>query len=107
MHAARHNEDGGGEGRSARLTVAGSAGSVTRARPGSCERRSVSRIQIEAATKRFGAVTAVDDITLDIAHSEFLVLLGPRSSQTPRRARTAQAGRGADGELLAAPPVLG
>jgi multiple sugar transport system ATP-binding protein len=37
----------------------------------------VSRIRIEAATKRFGGVTAVDEVTLDIAHGEFLVLLGP------------------------------
>ncbi|MBW0116042.1 ABC transporter ATP-binding protein [Pseudonocardia abyssalis] len=37
----------------------------------------MSRIRIEAATKRFGGVTAVDEVTLDVAHGEFLVLLGP------------------------------
>jgi multiple sugar transport system ATP-binding protein len=37
----------------------------------------VSRIQVEGAAKRFGAVTAVDGISLDIADGEFLVLLGP------------------------------
>ncbi|TCO54730.1 ABC transporter ATP-binding protein [Actinocrispum wychmicini] len=37
----------------------------------------MSRIQIDAATKTFGAVTAVDAVTLDVRHGEFLVLLGP------------------------------
>ena len=37
----------------------------------------MSRIRIEAASKRFGAVTAVDEVTLDIGDGEFLVLLGP------------------------------
>ncbi|KAA2261427.1 ABC transporter ATP-binding protein [Solihabitans fulvus] len=37
----------------------------------------MSRIQIESASKRFGEVTAVDRICLDIEHGEFLVLLGP------------------------------
>ena len=37
----------------------------------------MSRIQLEGATKRFGSVTAVDQVTLDIADGEFLVLLGP------------------------------
>ena len=37
----------------------------------------MSRIQLEGATKRFGGVTAVDEVTLDIADGEFLVLLGP------------------------------
>jgi multiple sugar transport system ATP-binding protein len=37
----------------------------------------VSRIRIEGATKRFGAVTAVDEVTLDVGDGEFLVLLGP------------------------------
>jgi multiple sugar transport system ATP-binding protein len=41
------------------------------------ERNSVSRIRIEAASKRFGKVTAVDQVTLDIGHGDFLVLLGP------------------------------
>ncbi|WP_414941715.1 ABC transporter ATP-binding protein [Amycolatopsis sp. cmx-11-51] len=37
----------------------------------------MSRIQIEAATKRFGPVTAVDAVSLDVADGDFLVLLGP------------------------------
>ncbi|MEU5695127.1 ABC transporter ATP-binding protein [Actinosynnema sp. NPDC020468] len=37
----------------------------------------MSRIQIDAATKRFGAVTAVDQVSIDISHGDFLVLLGP------------------------------
>ncbi|MEU6148768.1 ABC transporter ATP-binding protein [Actinosynnema sp. NPDC047251] len=37
----------------------------------------MSRIQIDGATKRFGAVTAVDEVTLDVSHGDFLVLLGP------------------------------
>src|SRR3954447_5888743 len=34
-------------------------------------------IALEQVTKAFGAVTAVDDITLEIADGEFLVLVGP------------------------------
>ncbi|MCF7548554.1 ABC transporter ATP-binding protein [Pseudonocardia sp. WMMC193] len=37
----------------------------------------MSRIQIEGLTRRFGDVTAVDGISLDVADGEFLVLLGP------------------------------
>ncbi|NIJ11876.1 multiple sugar transport system ATP-binding protein [Saccharomonospora amisosensis] len=37
----------------------------------------MSRIRLQGLTRRFGAVTAVDDIELDIADGEFLVLLGP------------------------------
>ncbi|WP_307831801.1 ABC transporter ATP-binding protein [Prauserella cavernicola] len=37
----------------------------------------MSRIQLRGLTRRFGAVTAVDDVWLDIADGEFLVLLGP------------------------------
>ncbi|ODU07553.1 MAG: ABC transporter [Pseudonocardia sp. SCN 72-86] len=37
----------------------------------------MSRIQIEGLTRRFGEVTAVDRIGLDVADGEFLVLLGP------------------------------
>ncbi|TKG70611.1 ABC transporter ATP-binding protein [Prauserella endophytica] len=37
----------------------------------------MSRIQLQGLTRRFGAVTAVDDIGLDVADGEFLVLLGP------------------------------
>ncbi len=34
-------------------------------------------ISIRGVTKRFGDVTAVDDITIDIREGEFLTLLGP------------------------------
>jgi multiple sugar transport system ATP-binding protein len=37
----------------------------------------VSRIRLEGLTKRFGPTTAVDRVTLDVGHGEFLVLLGP------------------------------
>jgi multiple sugar transport system ATP-binding protein len=37
----------------------------------------VSRVTLEGVTKRFGDVVAVDDLTLEIADQEFLVLLGP------------------------------
>jgi multiple sugar transport system ATP-binding protein len=38
---------------------------------------SVGRVAIRGVTKRFGDVTAVDDLTLEVADEEFLVLLGP------------------------------
>src|SRR3569833_1008780 len=34
-------------------------------------------VRFEAVSKRFGALTAVDDVTLDIAEGEFFALLGP------------------------------
>ena len=34
-------------------------------------------VQFERVSKRFGATTAVDALSLDIAHSEFFALLGP------------------------------
>jgi multiple sugar transport system ATP-binding protein len=37
----------------------------------------VGRVAIRGVTKRFGDVTAVDDLTLEVADEEFLVLLGP------------------------------
>src|SRR6188472_4601466 len=37
----------------------------------------VGRIEILALTKRFGEVTAVDNISVDIAGGEFFSLLGP------------------------------
>ena len=37
----------------------------------------VSRIQIEAVSRTFDAVTAVDGVSLDVPDGEFLVLLGP------------------------------
>ena len=37
----------------------------------------MSSVTFTGVTKRFGRVTAVDDLTLDIADGEFMVLLGP------------------------------
>ncbi|WP_433559436.1 ABC transporter ATP-binding protein [Pseudonocardia xinjiangensis] len=37
----------------------------------------MSRIQIEGLTRRFGSVTAVDHVDLDVPDGDFLVLLGP------------------------------
>ena len=37
----------------------------------------MGRVAIRGVSKRFGDVTAVDDLTLDVADEEFLVLLGP------------------------------
>jgi multiple sugar transport system ATP-binding protein len=37
----------------------------------------MGRVGFRGVTKRFGEVTALDDLTLDIADREFLVLLGP------------------------------
>jgi multiple sugar transport system ATP-binding protein len=37
----------------------------------------VGRVAVKGVTKRFADVTAVDDLTLEVADEEFLVLLGP------------------------------
>jgi ABC-type sugar transport system ATPase subunit len=37
----------------------------------------MARIRLERVTKRFGAVTALDDVSLDIADGEFFAILGP------------------------------
>ncbi|MBB5139187.1 multiple sugar transport system ATP-binding protein [Thermocatellispora tengchongensis] len=37
----------------------------------------MSRIRLQRLTRRFGSVTAVDAVSLDVADGEFLVLLGP------------------------------
>jgi multiple sugar transport system ATP-binding protein len=37
----------------------------------------MSRVALDSVSKRFGDVMAVDDLTLEIADKEFLVLLGP------------------------------
>ena len=34
-------------------------------------------IEIEGATKRFGDVVALDDVSIDIGENEFFALLGP------------------------------
>ena len=40
----------------------------------------MAQLEILNLTKRFGPVTAVDDMTLDIADGEFFVLLGPNGA---------------------------
>jgi len=58
----------------------------------------MAHLELLGLTKRFGAVTAVDDLTLDIADREFLVLLGPSGAGKTTTLRcaagleTAQAG---------------
>jgi ABC-type sugar transport system ATPase subunit len=37
-------------------------------------------VRFDAVTKRFGGVTALSDLTLDIEHGEFVVLVGPSGS---------------------------
>ncbi|MCT2581819.1 ABC transporter ATP-binding protein [Actinophytocola gossypii] len=37
----------------------------------------MSRVRLQGLTRRFGSVTAVDDVWLDVADGELLVLLGP------------------------------
>src|SRR4051812_548547 len=37
----------------------------------------MGRVVLDHVSKRFGDVTAVDDLSLDVANEEFLVLLGP------------------------------
>src|SRR5262245_17666871 len=39
--------------------------------------RTMARLQLTGITKSYGAFKAVDDISLEIADGEFLVLLGP------------------------------
>ena len=37
----------------------------------------MARVRLDAVSKRFGTVTAMDDVTLDIADGEFFAILGP------------------------------
>jgi multiple sugar transport system ATP-binding protein len=39
--------------------------------------RDVAHVRLDSITKTFGDVTAVDDITLDVADHDFMILLGP------------------------------
>jgi putrescine transport system ATP-binding protein len=69
-------------------------------------------VRFEGVTKRFGAETAVDDVTLDIAEGEFFALLGPSGCgkttlmrllagfETPDAGRVLLAGE----DLAGAPP---
>jgi putative spermidine/putrescine transport system ATP-binding protein len=47
---------------------------------GATSQASPAAVSVRAVTKRFGAVTAVDDVTLDIHAGEFFSLLGPSGS---------------------------
>ncbi len=42
--------------------------------------RAKTGVSIRGATRRYGAVTALDDVSLDIAPGEFVSLLGPSGS---------------------------
>jgi len=46
----------------------------------SSKNASADGVSIRSATKRYGAVTALDDVSLDIAPGEFVSLLGPSGS---------------------------
>jgi len=51
----------------------------------------MSSLTLQSATKRFGAVTAVSELDLDVRDGEFFVLLGPsgasrRASRRPTKA---------------------
>ena len=37
----------------------------------------MAQVSFDGVTKRFGDITAVDDLTLEVPDGEFLVLLGP------------------------------
>jgi multiple sugar transport system ATP-binding protein len=45
----------------------------------------MAAVTFDQVTKRFGAVVAVRDLTLEIADHEFLVLLGPSGCGKRRR----------------------
>src|SRR5512133_2855859 len=64
-----------------------SGGSVTRfvadapsSAPAPTSQVAVPVVRLDQVTKRFGSVTAVDDVTLDVCPGEFLTLLGPSGS---------------------------
>ena len=48
--------------------------------PEAAPHASVPVVRLDHVTKRFGHVTAVDDVTLDVQAGEFLTLLGPSGS---------------------------
>jgi len=48
-----------------------------KARQNQAERKKSLLVRFEAVTKRFGSFTAIEALSLDIAHGEFFALLGP------------------------------
>ena len=52
-------------------------GVTCRASTQGSDREQMSAVTFDAVTKRFGDVTAVDRLSLDIRDGEFMVLLGP------------------------------
>jgi multiple sugar transport system ATP-binding protein len=74
----------------------------------------MAELRLDGIGKRFGAVTAVDDLSLDIASGEFLVLLGPSGAgktttlrlvaglESPDRGRVFIGGE----DMSATPPAL-
>ena len=41
------------------------------------EERTMARVAFENVVKKYGDVTAVNDLNIDVADKEFLVLVGP------------------------------
>src|SRR5207253_268584 len=68
---------GAGRGGVERAVINGRAvgsGPAEDARP---EERAVAKVVLEGVVKKFGPVTAVDDLTIEIADREFVTLVGP------------------------------
>ena len=40
----------------------------------------MARVVLDGVVKRYGKVLAVDDLTLECAHHEFLAILGPSAA---------------------------
>src|SRR5947208_7560375 len=57
--------------------LAGGGPILTAEQQGGADEEIVGRVAIRGVSKRFGDVTAVDDLTLGVADEEFLVLVGP------------------------------
>src|SRR5690554_913855 len=63
--------------RAARVASSRPAGPGTRATPGATPGAAPQPVQLDRVTRTFGAVRALDDLTLDVAPGELLALLGP------------------------------